>query len=84
MNEFLMAILQVLIGAGLAAVAGYGFARANPKKAALWLSKLAVKATFGNTSAADKIEDAMGDWLIELGKELKQVHPDDNEGDTNF
>ena len=46
---------------------------------------MAVKATFGNEEAADKIEDAMGDWLIDLGEALQEIHDiGEEDGDTNF
>ena len=85
MGEVLQGLLQILIGAGVTALTGFIFAKSKPEKVALWISKLAVKATFGNEEAADKIEDAMGDWLIDLGEALQEIHDiEDEDGDTNF
>ena len=86
MNEVLQVILGAVVGAGAVAVAGYIFARQNAKKVAIWMSKMAAKITFGNVVAQDKLEDVAGDWLIALGKELKNMHkigPDEESGETN-
>lgn len=80
--EILKEILMLALGSGIALGVSYLFAKANPKKFALLVSKLAVKVTFNNENAADKIEDAMGDWLINLGKELKNVHPDEDDAEN--
>ena len=85
MEQIIGALLGALVGALLTAIAGFIFARKNAKKVAQWLSKMIVKATMGDITRADEIEDKAGDWLIEVGKELKAMHRIGNEGgERNF
>ncbi len=74
MEQLVQTLIGMLIGAIAVAIAGWIFAKQNAAKVAKWISKAAVKITRGDLVKADEIEDLAGDWLIALGKELKNQH----------
>ena len=71
MNSFIVSVLSF----ATPFLATFIFSKISPNKAAKLFAKLIAKLT-SNPSNQNKIENSLGDFLISLGKSIRDIHPD--------
>jgi len=79
MSEFLQYFLTAVAGFVIPFLVGWLLSKFAPNKAAMFLAKWIAKIV-KDPKAQNKIENQIGDYLMALGQELKELHPDDDTG----